>query len=135
MLEGEGRLRGIVTAAMAAAVVAGLLVVLGALGLCGTLAGGELEGWALLGASPARLWTGMLRSVTMPAVVSALAAALFLEAAGLGARYSGVLPWKNLPPLPPWPHAADWMLAAAAVATGLLAGLWSILPVVRRGGK
>jgi len=135
LIAGGQQLRGTVEAASTAAGLAGLLVVLGALGLCGTLQETEAARWTRMGAGLGTLWMRALRAVAVPGLVSSLAAAAILEAAGAGVRYAGILPLKNLPQLPLWPHAADWMLAVGGAVAGLIASVWSLLPSVRRPNK
>jgi len=135
LIEGEVLIRssGLAVALMAG--LAGLLVVLGGLSLIGASLEEELAGWARLGAGAGQMMTRSLRVCAMPALLASLVAGVLMELVGLVLRFSDALSAWNIPPVPSWPHDADWMLLIAGAVAGILASAWVVFAVLRTRGR
>ena len=135
LIEGEALVRSSGMAVALMGVLAGLLVVLGGLSLIGASLEDELAGWARLGAGTGQMMARSLRVCALPAVLASVVSAVILELAGLVLRFSDALAAWNIPPVPEWPHNADWMLLLAGVTAGLLASVWVVFAVLRTRGR
>jgi cell division protein FtsX len=135
LIEGEALVRssGVAVAIMAA--VAGLLVVLGGLSLIGASLEEELAGWARLGAGAGQMMARAMRICALPALAASAAAAVIMEVVGLVLRIPDTLSAWNIPPVPAWPHDADWMLLVAGSVAGILASAWVVFAVLRTRGR